>query len=162
MKDSLAALRSSREGGKLSVDHKKLLEPNKTKLEASLKVSEDKLSYAPHPVKELELSMDTVEQVATRVDEILRALADFQEPGQYLEDRVAKRSSQLLGEDNVASVELWQPPMLENQVTSFWTDQQQARIQNTFGRDLLEAVRAVMDLQKAVSQQLITNFFNDR
>lgn len=105
MKDVLAALGSNRDGAESFVEHKKVCEENKTKLETLDKESESKLSDAQQRVQVLQLTKDTVDQLATKVDEAERRLAAFQEHVHFLGDHDGGRSYELLAKDPEAKNE---------------------------------------------------------
>lgn len=51
-------------------------------------------------MQELELTKDTVDQIAGKVDEDEKALAGSQEQVRYVEDRAAEQSNQLIAIEN--------------------------------------------------------------
>lgn len=75
----MAALGSSRDGARSVVGHKKECKANKVKLEGSFRESESRLSDAQRRVKGLELTKDSVDQLASRVDGAEKALCPSQE-----------------------------------------------------------------------------------
>lgn len=80
-----------------------MYEANKTSLEASFKASENKLSDSQHLVQELELTMDSADRLATKIDDAKKTLATFQEHVKHIERRVAEQSNELLPEDTDAA-----------------------------------------------------------
>lgn len=65
----------------------------------SLRASECRLSDFQQHVQELELTKDTVDQLASRVDEAEKVLGAFQKHIQYLVEKPAEQSNQLLAKD---------------------------------------------------------------
>lgn len=63
------SLRSNRDSTESLVDHGKGCETNNSMLDESLKASEGKLSDAQHLMPHLELTKNTVDYLATEVDE---------------------------------------------------------------------------------------------
>lgn len=66
-----------------------------SKLSASFKGSESKLSDGQQRLEELKLTKDTADQLAIYIDESEKALAPSQERVEYLENQVAEPSTQL-------------------------------------------------------------------
>lgn len=77
LKDALVALGSSHVDSGLLIEHE-VCEESKAKLEASLTVSESKLSDAQKRVQELELINDTVNQLVSRIDKAEKAFGASQ------------------------------------------------------------------------------------
>lgn len=104
IKNALVALHSSRDGAEPLAELKKVCEANKTKPEAWLKASEDKLSDAQHRVQEIELINDTASPLAAEVNEAEKALPTSQEHAQFDADRIEKQTNQLLAKDAEAAM----------------------------------------------------------
>lgn len=96
-KDALTPFGPWSDFAESSIKQKKICEVNKVKLHAMIQALESKLSNAQHRVKQLQLTRNTADQLATRVVESEKDLGTSQEIVPYLEDIVAEQSSQLLG-----------------------------------------------------------------
>lgn len=137
-KDAFAALGSSLDGPAQLLEYKTLCKANKSKLKESLRVSEIELSDAEQYVQEIELTKDTVDHLATKVDKAEKALSIYQEPVQYLEDRVGEKSNKMLAKDGEVMIERERLANLESRVRSLWAVPQQSRETNMTDKNVLK------------------------
>lgn len=138
-----------------------MCEASNSKLKVLFKSFESKLLKAHQRVQELNLTKETVDQLATKFDEAEGVLAAPQDHVQYLEDRIVEQSDELLA--NCAEAEN-EPELLskfEEQVTSFLANLQKARVQNETDGDLLEGARTALTLQKRMFQQRLSNYVKE-
>lgn len=118
----MAALGPSRDGAKSLNEHKKECEASKSKFKASLRASESKLSDAQQGAQDFEPTKDTVDLLATMVDEAEKALAGSQDHVLYHEDGNVEQSHQLLAKDAETANERERLSKLESQLTSLSAD----------------------------------------
>lgn len=108
-------------------------------------------------MQELELTKDTVDRLATNVFEAEKALAVSQEHVQYLENRHAEQSNQVIAKDVKAADECETILRSEREAASFSADLQQARAQNATDKYLLRGVQTALASRKKASQRRISN-----
>lgn len=133
----------------------------KAKLKTSLKASESQLSDAQHRIQELELSKNTLNQLATRIDEAEKSLVASQERVQYFEDRGSEQFNQLLAKNAKAVNECERLLTLKTPVTRLSENLGKARVQNSTDGKLLKGVRTALVSQKTAGQQRISNYLEE-
>lgn len=97
-------------------------------------------------------------QLASRVDEAEMALCASQEHVEYLEEKLAEHSNHMLGKDNREASERERLSEIDVQVTGLWADLQPAPAPNGTDKNLSEAVKTALALQKTEFQQYILSY----
>lgn len=117
---------------------------------------------AQQHVPKLELTKDTVDQLASKVDEAENPLGASQEHVHYFEEKLADQSNPVLAKEAEATNERDRLSKPEVQVMSLPADLQQARAPNATEKNLLEGIRTALALQKTASQQRISSYVEER
>lgn len=159
MKAELAALAFADGGGTSFANLKEPYAAKKAQVEKSLTASEEKLVDDEHQIEKFEHNRNTLDELATMVDEAEIKLRGSEEHVRSLKHKVSKQSHQLLEKDASLAVYRERDVVLEQELAGLLVDFKRLTKQHTADEDFLDGVCTELALHKKASQQRVLTYF---
>lgn len=124
----------------------------KAGLERSLAAFEKKLENSEYGIHEFAHTRDTIDELATNVNEAKAKLRSSEEHVQFLEDKLSEQSAQLVEKDISSRGYRARVVVIEEKLATRSAESERLNAQHVVTEDLVKGARPALALHKAASQ----------